>query len=222
MFLPRQSLLQILYNQLEQKHKVRVQSKITEIRRVAAGVQVKTVDGRGFVGDIVVGADGIYSKVRREMRRLAEETRPGYFPPGEEESVPCHYRCFFGLSKHVPGWDPSDVNFVHGHGIGFLAVSGQDGYCFWFVFSRLPEPKYGKDIPRYSKEDEELFAEENAHVPITEKVTLGDVYAKRLRSGMTALPVKVFEKWCFERMVLIGDSAHKAREDVSPRLNRIL
>jgi hypothetical protein len=77
------------------------------------------------------------------------------------------------------------------------------------MFERLPETIYGKDIPKYTKEDEAEFARRNAGVAITRQVTFGQVYANRLSSALTALHEVVFKKWFFRRIITIGDAAHK-------------
>jgi len=47
---------------------------------------------------------------------------------------------------------------------------------------------------------------------ITEEVTLGDLYDTKIESGITPLAEWVFEKWHFGRIITIGDSAHKVRQ----------
>lgn len=47
------------------------------------GVKATTTDGSEFTGDVIVGGDGIHSRTRSEMWRLAEEKSPGYMPAGE-------------------------------------------------------------------------------------------------------------------------------------------
>jgi 2-polyprenyl-6-methoxyphenol hydroxylase-like FAD-dependent oxidoreductase len=69
-FLERRQLLKVLYNNLRDKTKIYSSCKALEICLTDTGVRVKT-DGEVFEGDIVVGADGVHSHVRREMERLA-------------------------------------------------------------------------------------------------------------------------------------------------------
>jgi 2-polyprenyl-6-methoxyphenol hydroxylase-like FAD-dependent oxidoreductase len=47
------------------------------------GVTVTTADGRMFTGDMLVGADGIHSVVRREMWRLGRKKDPQSFREDE-------------------------------------------------------------------------------------------------------------------------------------------
>lgn len=69
-FLERRQVLKVLYDNLRDKSKIYSPCKALEIRLTDTGVRVET-DGEVFEGDIVVGADGVHSHVRREMERLA-------------------------------------------------------------------------------------------------------------------------------------------------------
>jgi FAD dependent monooxygenase len=72
----RQKLLQSLFDQLKDKTKIYLKKRVTTVTQVANSIVVKCGDGTEYIGDIVVGADGIHSRVREEMRRHAEQTGP--------------------------------------------------------------------------------------------------------------------------------------------------
>ncbi|KAF4509317.1 hypothetical protein G6O67_005582 [Ophiocordyceps sinensis] len=209
LFFDRQWLLQVLYKQLRHKDKVLVRKRVDSIEQLDDGVRVWTADGDSVTGDVVVGADGIHSTVRREMRRLAGTEASGSPSSGEEDGVSCHYRCSFGIAQDVDGWPDGDQCFTTGRGHSFLVVSGPERRCYWFMFDRLPDVKLGKDIPRYGKEDEARLVRRYAHLPIMEGLTFGQMYAKRITSTLTPLHEVVFDRWFSGRVVLVGDSAHK-------------
>lgn len=216
-FFDRQQLLQVLYDHIQHKDRILLKKAVSGVDLVKGGVNVTTADGSTYSGTFVVGADGIHSKVRSIMRALGNELQPGYFPPDEEDLVPCYYRCSFGIAQHVPGWFAGEHHVVTGRGQSQLVVSGPDDRVYWFLFDRLPKVKYGKDIPKYTKQDEAEFIKENASRAITEKVTFGQVFAKRLQSTLTPLHEVVFKKWFFKRMITLGDSAHKVSSCRSTR-----
>ncbi|KAI1491191.1 FAD binding domain protein [Biscogniauxia mediterranea] len=209
LFVDRQWLLQILYDNLQNKKRVLLNKRIVRIDHVDGGVDVITKDGEKFSGTLVVGADGINSVVRSEMWRIGNKLQPGYFPLGEEDRVPCYYKCSSGIAQNVPNWEPRSYNIVLGKKMSQLVVSGPGNRVYWFLFVRLPEAKYGKDIPKYSKEDEVQFVKEHMNLPITEKVTFGQVFSKRLSSTLTPINEIAYKKWFFKKIITFGDAAHK-------------
>lgn len=68
-FLDRQVLLKVLYDRLPDKSKLKVGKRMTSIEHTDTGVIVQCEDSSRYIGDIVVGADGIHSKTKREMWR---------------------------------------------------------------------------------------------------------------------------------------------------------
>jgi len=210
LFFDRQWLLQILYNNVKHKDRILVGERVQEVIPIADGIEVRTGPGSLYRGHILIGADGIHSSVRREMFRLAHETKPGHFPVGEEDRVPCYYQCSFGIAQDVDHWQDGDECFTIGDGKNFLVAPGPRGRVYWFLFRKLPEVRYGKDIPRYTKEDEAAFVKENFHLAINENLSFGKLYEKRISSSLTPLHEVVFKKWYFDRILVIGDAVHKA------------
>ncbi|CAI6339934.1 unnamed protein product [Periconia digitata] len=210
MFFDRQWLLQVLYDQLKDKKKILINQKVKNISLIDSAVEVTCGSGQTFRGSIVVGADGVHSAVRKEMHRIGNQLEPGYFPHKEDDKIPCYYVCSYGIAQDVPGWVHGDAAQVLGKGHSQLVVSGPRHRVYWFFFSRLPEPRYGGDIPVLTRDDEENFIERYADTAITEDVTFGQLYAKRLTSTLTPLHEFVCKKWFFNRIIVLGDSAHKA------------
>lgn len=76
-FFDRQQLIQALYDNLKDKSKVHTCCEVVKVENLDSEVTVKTKDGSEFTGNIVVGADGVHSRIRQEMWRIAEAERPG-------------------------------------------------------------------------------------------------------------------------------------------------
>ena len=181
---------------------------MARIDHINGGVEATTESGEKYRGTIIAGVDGVHSAVRKEMYRLSRALEPGQFRP-DDGNVPCYYLCSFGIANDVPGWVNGDGCTVLGNGSSQLVLSGPKKRVYWFFFVRIPEVKYGKDIPRCSKETEAQFVESHKNVPITSTVTFGQVYSKRLYSTLTPLHEVVYEKWFFQRIMIFGDAAHK-------------
>ncbi|KAF4337463.1 zeaxanthin epoxidase chloroplastic [Fusarium beomiforme] len=204
-FIDRQMLMQVLYDNLESKASVHAGQKVVSILELDHGIKVTTDKGTVFEGDILVGADGIYSTVRKQMWRIAS---PGYFPADEWSRVPCYYKCIFGISCPIE-------QLAQGHhhnyndNFSYLILLGPGGRWYWFLFVKLPVTLYGNDIPRYTKAEEEELAAQHASDQITPEVTFGQLYGARTNSTLTPLHEYVFEKWYYNRIITIGDAAHK-------------
>lgn len=77
-------LLQALYQNINDKSKIKANKKVVNVILHSSSVEARTNDGGTFTGNILVGADGIHSSVRKEMWRLANAMEPGYIPQSED------------------------------------------------------------------------------------------------------------------------------------------
>jgi FAD dependent monooxygenase len=77
-FLERRKLLKVLYDALPKPSRVQVDKKVVSVEQDETNkVTVRVQDGCFYRGDLVVGADGVHSRVRNEMWRLANLEQPG-------------------------------------------------------------------------------------------------------------------------------------------------
>ncbi|KAH6649045.1 FAD binding domain protein [Truncatella angustata] len=201
LFFDRQWLLRLLYDNLKHNDRVLLNKKVIQVDHIDGGIQVTTKDGNIIRGSLVIGVDGVHSTIREHMKLIGDKLQPGYFPAGEDDRVPCYYRCSFGIAQKVEGYITGEQNNVQANGWSGLIISGPEDRVYWFIFQRLPEPRYGRDIPKYTKEHESQF--------ITDKVTFGQIYSRRISSTLTPLHEIVYKKWFFKRIMLLGDAAHK-------------
>lgn len=88
-FMERREAVQTIYDNLRDKSKVFTSAGVIKVESDSDGVTVATSDGSVFHGDIVIGADGVHSRVRLEMQRLAGEDSPGkdLFPEKDSECI---------------------------------------------------------------------------------------------------------------------------------------
>ncbi|KAF5510818.1 FAD-dependent monooxygenase andE [Colletotrichum siamense] len=210
LWVDRQMLLQILYDNLKQKDKVLTNKRVVHVETSSTGVVVKTEDGSTYAGDILVGGDGVHSKVRQEMWRIASVSDPTAFPPEERSIVQSSMKCIFGISKqptNFPTGATQQSSFFRGH--LYLVISAPGGRVYWFLFHELDGTKHGKDIPKFSKDDELLLATQYRDDHITEDMTFGDLYDNRIKSTLVPLEEHVFRRWHFQRILIIGDAATK-------------
>ncbi|GAB7352388.1 hypothetical protein MBLNU459_g2821t1 [Dothideomycetes sp. NU459] len=208
-FLDRQMMLQVLYDNIQDKTKVLTNKQVKRVDLQDDGVSVLTSDGNTYRGDILIGADGIHSSVRGEMWRIANEVSPGWIPADEPSSVPCDTGCVFGISKPCEGIEPGASNSVFRKHDSYVVNGGPEGRVYWFYFFKLPKRVYGKDIPTYTNEDKEKLLSQRENDDITPTLKFKQLLDKRISSVLVPLQEYVFRKWYFKRIITIGDSAHK-------------
>lgn len=198
-----------MYDKLKNKDQVLVNKRVQEVRLHSDKVEVLTTDGSTHTGDILIGADGVHSKVRSEMWRLADKLEPGWIPASEHtESAITTHKCMFGIS--VNKTYPADCTQSHmGPGFSYLTIGGPDDKVYWFLFVDMKQTYHLHNLPRFTKDDEAALAKEHAADVLTENFTFGDLYKSKTSSVLTAIPEYVFKKWHYDRIMTIGDASHK-------------
>jgi 2-polyprenyl-6-methoxyphenol hydroxylase-like FAD-dependent oxidoreductase len=63
----------VLYDNLKDPSKILVNKDLADICNDATGVTAICADGSSFRGDILIGADGVFSKTRTKMWELAAD-----------------------------------------------------------------------------------------------------------------------------------------------------
>ncbi|KAH3035887.1 orotidine-5'-phosphate decarboxylase [Aspergillus fumigatus] len=168
--------------------------------------------GHVYQGDLVVGADGVHSRVRAEMWRLATASQGEIFR-SEYNKLTIDYACIFGISSPVDQLEPGEQITCYNDGWSILSVIGQNGRVFWFLFIKLDkESVYDgsrKNGPRFSPADARAHCERLAHEPVWNGVKFGHVWAQCEVFQMTPLEEGLFSKWYWRNIVCIGDSMHK-------------
>ncbi|GAP87177.1 putative FAD binding domain-containing protein [Rosellinia necatrix] len=208
-FIDRQMLLQVLYNNLKFKDRVLIQKRATRVDTFENHICVHTQDGSTYNGDIIVGADGIHSVVRTEMWRNANEAGSDSFGPDEESELQCDSKCIFGISKRPAGLPATALQInAFFDGWNYMMLSAPGDRLYWFLFHKMEKAR-GKDIPRFSKDDEAQLAGKHLGDLVTETTTFGHIYENRVCSTLVPIEEHVFARWHFGRIMIIGDAAHK-------------
>ncbi|KAE8377206.1 hypothetical protein BDV26DRAFT_305041 [Aspergillus bertholletiae] len=113
-FFERRMLIQILYDKIQDKSKVLTSQRVQSVHTSESHVTVITKEGQTYAGDIVVGADGIHSTVRRQMWEEAKEKDSSWIDPSEE---------------NVEG----NLTSVFNENFSFLVPSGPGEKTYWFL-----------------------------------------------------------------------------------------
>ena len=101
---------------------------------------------------------------------------------------------------------PGDATETHGPDCTIQTFAGE-GTSVIGMYERMPEPT--RDAPRYDAADEAAFVRRWGHLPLSDRLTVGDAYASRVQAGLVNLEEGVVQHWGWDRIVLVGDAAHK-------------
>jgi 2-polyprenyl-6-methoxyphenol hydroxylase-like FAD-dependent oxidoreductase len=209
--------LELLYTRLpEQQTRILTGKKVVSIETKADGVKVLCSDGTSEEGSLVIGCDGVHSPVRGMMRALAAKTSSPL--PDPEAPMRARYHALaFHVRPCVEPWEPGHMWEV------------RDGkYCMQFfmyekegvvgVFRGRPSPtdKY----TRYTDEDVDAFANEIMDHPVKKDVKIKDLWEARTWAAMVNLEEGMLKQWHWDRIVLLGDSAHKMTPHAGLGLNQ--
>ncbi|RPB17841.1 flavo protein monooxygenase [Morchella conica CCBAS932] len=217
--LDRQKLLTILYDTLNDKSRVYLGKAVVKIEQLGDLVRVSTKDGHFYDGDLVVGADGVHSKVRSEMWKIADLINPGLITPQEKHATKAEYACIYGISWNIPELVIGDQVTCVYDGVSVMTFNGSQGRIIWFVTKKLDKRYHYPDIPRFTNVDAEKVCEGIQTKAIWGKVTFADIWAGRESYWMTALEENVFEHWHVGRVVCLGDSIHKLTQNIGQGAN---
>ncbi|RYP64696.1 hypothetical protein DL771_008653 [Monosporascus sp. 5C6A] len=208
-FTERRILLDILHRNIRGKDKITTGQKVTRIVHVGDKVELSTLEGHAFSADIVVGADGVHSRVRGEMWRIAGKEDPTIFGDDPGKGVNTEYGCIFGISSPTNDLKAGEDFQVHDKGLMLGVMIGLDDVVYWFLIFVYPKIHVGLSFPRYSEEDEATMAKIHGSKLVKPGTTFADIYRNKTTSHMTPLPHHCFDRWHYKRIMCIGDSIHK-------------
>jgi hypothetical protein len=69
------------------------------------------------------------------------------------------YNVLFGISGSCDGVSESDYDVTYTKGLSTMMIGGKGGKVYWFVFEQMAKVHPTGSIPKYTKADEEAFAE---------------------------------------------------------------
>ncbi|GKZ31295.1 hypothetical protein AbraIFM66950_011655 [Aspergillus brasiliensis] len=211
----RAHLIQTLYDLLPDKAKTQylLNKKVSDIELTDAGVRVTCTDGTSFEGSMVLGADGVHSKTRQLMRRLALAADPTRSWDAERP-FKAEYKCMW--CSFPRRTEVGHATETHSKDYSVMYLSGRErGWIF--LYERLPQPT--SDRVDYTTEDMEAMAARFADFPITETLRVKDVYAERFTAGMATLEEGILQHWGWGRIALAGDACHKYTPNAGLGLN---
>ncbi|KAI4955882.1 hypothetical protein J4E91_000091 [Alternaria rosae] len=200
----RQTCVSHLYEGLPDKSKIHSSRRLERVEQTDTGVRVHLANGSTEEGDMVIGADGVHSHVRKLMWDHADKLEPGSIPETDKEVMSFgEFRGLFGVSKVPDGAQlgTSDTHMILGQDVTMLLFS-QMGRALWGVTFK-DEFQKAERKDRATEAEIEAVAKRFADLPMTNDITLGDVWKTNERHGLLYVEEGVLSKWHAGRIVLM-------------------
>ncbi|OJJ99081.1 hypothetical protein ASPACDRAFT_60898 [Aspergillus aculeatus ATCC 16872] len=202
-FMERSEMLRILKSQIADPRKLHRQSPVVTYDETPEGITVTTADGQRFQGSILIGADGIHSRVRQLM---ADKIRPTDVALAEGiEQLP------FAVSRNDPAapfLPDGTVHNVYHQNHSAITATGVPGLIFWFLFVKVSSTRT-PNCPRYTEADADALAHEYGHVAPGPGYTIQDLWTARVKGSLVSLEEGIVSQWSHGHVLLLGDAAHK-------------
>ncbi|KAF9158289.1 hypothetical protein BGX21_011027 [Mortierella sp. AD011] len=184
------------------------------------GVAIHCSDNSTYYGDILVGADGTYSGVRQSMYRSLQEK--SLLPFSDTQALDIGYLTLVGTTDPMDAGNYPELkdNFNHFH---FVIGNGKP--YTWYMFT-VPKRKicWGVQCQLTENVAKDMLFRNTTWGSEGNEGMIKDVYnfptpygplgllidaTPRERISKVFLEEKLFETWHHDRIVLIGDAAHK-------------
>lgn len=198
----RSELIRILHTSLKHKDaNITTNAEVVDIETSTKGVRVHLQNGNIVDGSIVVGADGVHSRVRKIMSSLAGQS---------SEHMASNFHGIFGWANTADLPIEKEV-FFESRGTGaVIQCLGTPEKLRFVTLKPLPEAMTGRK--RYSRQEMEGYAASLADVAVCPGITFKDVWARADKDSARMLNQEegFMSIWHHNRIVLVGDAVHKS------------
>lgn len=200
---PRPLLVQTLFDGLGAgKAKIRTGASIDSIEMTDKGVRVHLHDGSIEEGSIVIGADGVHSKTRAIMQKLAEEEGDDFGK--EEDPIVSNYQIMYGRAKYVPNAEIGTFFETHGTHMS-SQISADKNRMHFGIYRKLPNSTTNLK-KEYNKDEVAEFVEAFSNVMVMPRLSFAELYKNCEWTKLVNQPEGLVKRWHYGRIVLAGDS----------------
>ncbi|KAK4176461.1 Neuroligin-4, X-linked [Triangularia setosa] len=218
----RQVLLQALMDNVKDRSKILTGRHIVEVKHdMERGVTVVCENGEEFEGDVLVGCDGVNSKVREKMWQLAESEIPEVVRE-ERNSLFADHNTLFGIAYGVEGLTPGHLDTAYNIGRVGMTIVAEEGKVYWFSGERLSRRYYLGEIPRFGEEEVKSYMARHGDLilrPGPNPLTLADLWKKTVVHRLVPIEQGKFKLWHWGRITCAGDSIHKSTPNLGVGAN---
>ncbi|KAF9434035.1 hypothetical protein BGZ76_008663 [Entomortierella beljakovae] len=214
----RRRLYQILCSHVSPE-KIHYSKKVTEVTQDDKSASLTCNDGTTYSGDIIVGADGTYSGVRKSLYEQLQKDK--LLPVSDTKSMNKGYVCLVGITNSL---DPTKYPDAAHESAVLTQVVGDKSRYSWSIVN-VPGNRFSWDVvlqlesggkddinnAEWSAATNETMINEIKDFKVPVGGTLGELINDTPKDGISRvyLEDKIFDTWHHKRVVLLGDACHK-------------
>jgi len=201
----RQKLLVELWSNINDNN-IYIGKKVINIEENKNSIKVFCEDDdKHFEADFIVGADGAFSKIRRLMYDDINDILPN----SDKEPLNSEYSAIFGVSKESPNIKSNGRLEWHIQpNLSYFLHVQPNNEITWFLGEK-DKSKNTTVLDKYKKTDIEKIKDKYKDLKTNHGCNFGDILDRAIVSVEVNLEEKIFSTWYNNRIVLIGDAAHK-------------
>ncbi|KAI0405848.1 hypothetical protein F4802DRAFT_596809 [Xylaria palmicola] len=184
------------------RSKIRTGVGLSDIETTEDGVRVHLSDGSVEAGSIVIGADGVHSRTRAIMQRLAKEA--GKDIASEEEPIQTNYQIMYGRAKYVPNAEMGTFYETHGTYMS-SQISGDEKRMHFGIYRKLPSPAT-EPRKEYGEAEVAEFVAAFSDVMVMPRLSFAELYANCEWTRLVNQHEGLLRHWHHGRVVLAGDA----------------
>ncbi|KAL3458169.1 hypothetical protein BJX64DRAFT_302133 [Aspergillus heterothallicus] len=203
-FFARSELLKAMYTQIKYRAAVQAAKRVVAISTNAEFATVHVDDGSAVTAELVIGADGVHSCVRRHIDSTTSVSSLPVLPALSSE-----FACVFGMSDAVSGVSDGEAYSLYCEHAAVILFTGKNGRLFWFVVEPLGQLLPYAKTPRYTRWDAEKACLSVSHLRMNSTACFKDVWESRTAAFKIGLEEGMAPTWVGNRAVLVGDACHK-------------
>ncbi|KAF3058925.1 hypothetical protein GL218_09588 [Daldinia childiae] len=205
----RPLFIEALYQSLPDSAKARIKVKkhVFKVNVSDDGVVVECTDGTVERGSIVIGLDGVHSRVRQCMQAMEEGRAAPSISETPKSPYVTTYRMVFG-SIPIPPTLPNNVNHECASGRVSTQLLTGNSLAWFGVYEALDKPT--SERIKYTEKDKEEAIQRWGHLYTAPGMRVRDVFGLQDGNfGMINLEEGRVDKWYWNRIVLASDAIRK-------------
>lgn len=137
--------------------------------------------------------------------------------PDESRTMKATYQSLIGCAGPIETEGPEDNWEIRSNGMTLQVIPGLDQSRYFFLYKRLDTPTCERT--KYTQEQADQFAEAYTDFYFTPELKFGDLWKARKHATLVNLEEGVAKTWHWNRVVLMGDAAHKVTPNAGFGMN---